>query len=90
VAGGRPRRREVAGGDHVTAALPRARGPGNATMGRRGLLTSGPCHNSFSKIPKLAQTLYFNLVTFPLSKIHQNLNRHSLKHNEQLSFLSQL
>jgi hypothetical protein len=30
------------------------------------------------------------LVTFLLSKIHQNLNRDSLKHNEQLSFLSQL
>jgi hypothetical protein len=57
VAGGRPRRREVAGGDHATAAFPRVRGPGHAALGRRGLLASGPCHNSFSKIPKPAQTL---------------------------------
>jgi hypothetical protein len=33
VAGGRQRRREVAGGDHATAALLRARGPGHAAMG---------------------------------------------------------
>jgi hypothetical protein len=29
-------------------------------------------------------------VTFPLSKIHQNLNSDTLKHKEQLSCLSQL
>jgi hypothetical protein len=57
VAGGRLCRREVVGGDHATAALPRVRGPGHAAMGRRGLLASGPCHNSFSKIPKPVQTL---------------------------------
>jgi hypothetical protein len=39
----------MAGSDHATAALPRTRG---AT-----LLASGPCHNSFSKILKPAQTL---------------------------------
>jgi hypothetical protein len=57
VAGGRLRRCEVASGDHATAVLPRVRGTGHMAMGRRGLLASGPCHNSFSKIPKLAQTL---------------------------------
>jgi hypothetical protein len=57
VAGGRPHWREVAGGDDATAVLPRARGLGHVAMGRRGLLASGPCHNSFSKIPKPAQTL---------------------------------
>jgi hypothetical protein len=57
VAGGRPRRCEVVGGNHATAILPHARGPGHAAMGRRGLLASGPCHNSFSKISKPAQTL---------------------------------
>jgi hypothetical protein len=55
VAGGRPRRREVAGGDHATAVLPRTRGPGHAAMGQRKLPASGPCHNSFSQIPKPAQ-----------------------------------
>jgi hypothetical protein len=57
VAGGRPRRREVAGGDQATNVFPRARGLGHAAMGRCGLLASGPATNSFSKIPKLAQTL---------------------------------
>jgi hypothetical protein len=44
VAGGRPRRREVVGGDHATTVLPRAHGLRHAAMGRRGLLASGPCH----------------------------------------------
>jgi hypothetical protein len=44
VAGGRPCRREVAGGDYTTAAFPRARGPGHASVGQRGPLASEPCH----------------------------------------------
>jgi hypothetical protein len=47
----------VASGDHATAELPRARGPGHTAMGRRGLLASGPITDSFSKISKPAQTL---------------------------------
>jgi hypothetical protein len=42
VAGGRPHRRGVAGGDHATIAFPRVRGPGHAAMGQRGPLASGP------------------------------------------------
>jgi hypothetical protein len=52
-----PRQHEVAGGDHTTAALPRARGLGHVAMGRRGRLASGPVTDSFSKISKPAQTL---------------------------------
>jgi hypothetical protein len=36
------------------------------------------------------QILKSKMVTFPLYNVHQNLNRDSLKHNEQLSFLSPL
>jgi hypothetical protein len=36
------------------------------------------------------QSLKSKMVTFLLSNVHQNLNRDSLKHTEQLSFLSQL
>jgi hypothetical protein len=38
----------------------------------------------------LTQTLKFETVTFPTSKIHQTLHRDILKDKEQLSFLSQL
>jgi hypothetical protein len=41
VAGGRPRRHEVVGGDHATAAFPGTRGPEHAVVGRRGPLASG-------------------------------------------------
>jgi hypothetical protein len=39
----------VAGGDHATAELARARGPGHAAMGQRKLLASGPATILFLK-----------------------------------------
>jgi hypothetical protein len=39
---------------------------------------------------KTSTNFVIQFCDFPLSKIHQNLNRDSMKHNEQLSFLSQL
>jgi hypothetical protein len=47
---------------------------------------------AFLKISRFSifQTLKFKTVTFPMSKIHQILHRHSWKHKEQLPFLAQL
>jgi hypothetical protein len=53
-------------------------------------LTSGPGFISIFQLFSLTQTLKYEMVTFPWYKIHQTLHRDSLKHKEQLSFLSQL